>query len=193
MRSTNKNRRGFTLVEMMLALAIITIVFGLTTALMVTLKDSFVMTYNLNDSSDYAVLYGFGIENSVLAKVAKKESATWKIDTYEDESAGIKKNYVLMCDDDNYVFLPSQMQTTDSNGNVVDKWIVETYYNVDGSMINYIVIIKDNYYNPTKPVTCKYEGSFWIPHSSVTLETSGDTYTMDPNYKTELVYNASGS
>ena len=82
---------------MMLALAIIAIVFGLTTALMVSIKDSFVMTYNLNDSSDYAVLYGYGIENSVLAKVSKKESATWKIDTYTDDSSGMTQNCVLMC------------------------------------------------------------------------------------------------
>ena len=176
---------------MMLALAIIAIVFGLTTALMVSIKDSFVMTYNLNDSSDYAVLYGYGIENSVLAKVSKKESGTWKIDTYTDSDSGESQNCVLMCDADNYVFLPSQMKTRDSNGVLVDKWIVETYYKVEGSMIKYIVIIKDNYYNPTKPVMCKYEGSFWIPHSSVTLTTEGDDYDMDSSYKSTLVYNAS--
>ena len=191
MRRTNKNRRGFTLVEMMLALAIIAIVFGLTTALMVSIKDSFVMTYNLNDSSDYAVLYGYGIENSVLAKVSKKESATWKIATYTDDSSGMTQNCVLMCGDDEYVFLPSQMKTKDSNGVVVDKWIVETYFKVEGSMIKYIVIIKDNYYNPTKPVMCKYEGSFWIPHSSVTLTTEGDEYSMDGSYKSILKYDAS--
>ncbi|MBR5358849.1 MAG: prepilin-type N-terminal cleavage/methylation domain-containing protein [Clostridiales bacterium] len=188
MRRTNKNRRGFTLVEMMLALAIITIVFGLTTALMISIKDSFVLTYNLNDSSDYAVLYGYGIENSVLAKVAKKEAATWKIDTYTDEGTGASQNCVLMCSDKDYVFLPAQMQTKDSNGAVVDKWIVETYFKVNGSMVSYIVIIKDNYYNPTKPVTCKYEGSFWIPHSSVKLTTEGTEYDMDSSYKSVLKY-----
>ena len=188
MRRTNKNRRGFTLVEMMLALAIIAIVFGLTTALMISIKDSFVMTYNLNDSSDYAVLYGYGIENSVLAKVAKKESAEWKIDTYTDTDSGLSQNCVLMCGDDEYVFLPSQMKTRDSNGVLVDKWIVETYYKVNGSMVDYIVIIKDNYYNPTKPVMCKYEGSFWIPHSSVTLTTDGTEYDRDASYKSVLVY-----
>lgn len=190
MRRTNKNRRGFTLVEMMLALAIIAIVFGLTTALMISIKDSFILTYNLNDSSDYAVLYGYGIENSVLAKVAKKESATWEVRTYTDPDSGKSQNCVLMCSDDAYVFLPSQMQTKDSNGAVVDKWIVETYYKVNGSMVSYIVIIKDNYYNPTKPVICKYEGSFWIPHSTASLDTEGLEYDMDSSYKSKLVYNA---
>lgn len=193
MRRTYKNRRGFTLVEMMLALAIIAIVFGLTTALMITIKDSFVMTYNLNDSSDYAVLYGYGIENSVLAKIAKKEAATWQIATYTDDSTGVTQNCVLMCNDDDYVFLPSQMKTKDMNGNVVDKWIVETYFRVDGSMVYYIVVIKDNYYNPTKPVMCNYEGSFWIPHSSATLTTDGTPYAMDSAYKPILKYEVSGS
>ena len=51
-----KNRRGFTLVEMMvLSLAIISIIFGLTTTLVVCVRNSFMSTYNLNDSSDYAV------------------------------------------------------------------------------------------------------------------------------------------
>ncbi len=180
MRRTNKNRRGFTLVEMILAIAIVTIVFGLTTALMISIKDSFIMTYNLNDSSDYAVLYGYGIENSVLAKVSK----------YKDEGSGAIQNSVLLCGDKEYVFLPSQMKTTDSKGDVVDKWIVETYYKVSGSMVSYIVIIKDNYYNPTKPVMCKYEGSFWIPHSSANLSTSGTAYDMDSSYKSQLVYTA---
>ena len=188
MRRTNKNRRGFTLVEMMLALAIVSIVFGLTTALMISIKDSFIMTYNLNDSSDYAVLYGYGIENSVLAKVSSKEKATWQIATYEDEDAGISQNCVLMCDDKNYVFLPSQMKTKDSKGDVVDKWVVETYYKVNGSMVSYIVIVKDNYYNPTKPVLCKYEGSFWIPHSTAKLTTDGSPYDMDSSYKSVLKY-----
>jgi len=190
MRRTNKNRRGFTLVEMVLAIAIVTIVFGLTTALMISIKDSFIMTYNLNDSSDYAVLYGYGIENSVLAKVSKKTSATWRIGTYTDEGTGASQDSVLLCGDKEYVFLPSQMKTTDSKGDVVDKWIVETYYKVNGSMVSYIVIIKDNYYNPTKPVMCKYEGSFWIPHSSVNLTTSGTAYDMDSSYKSQLVYTA---
>ena len=188
MKRTNKNRRGFTLVEMMLALAIISIVFGLTTALMISIKDSFIMTYNLNDSSDYAVLYGYGIENSVLAKVSAKQAATWKIGTYEDEDAGISQDSVLLYSDDDYVFLPSQMKTRDSNGVLVDKWIVETYYKVEGSMVSYIVIIKDNYYNPTKPVMCKYEGSFWLPHSKANLTTDGTPYSMDSSYKSVLKY-----
>ena len=39
MRRIYKNRRGFTLVEMMLSLAIIAIIFGLTTALMVSISE----------------------------------------------------------------------------------------------------------------------------------------------------------
>src|SRR5574344_2738497 len=74
-----KNRRGFTLVEMVLSLAIISIIFGLTTTLVVCVRNSFMSTYNLNDSSDYAVLYGSGFENSILSHTQNRVSGKWYI------------------------------------------------------------------------------------------------------------------
>ena len=193
MRRINKNKRGFTLIEMMLSLAIIAIIFGLTTALMVSISNSFTMTYNLNDASDYAMLYGYGIENSVLARVNQNKSSTWKIATCTPTGGTEQKSVLMYGDgDDDYVFLPHQMKTTEKNtNNVVDKWIISMYFKVDGSLVKYVVLVQDNYCNPTKPVLCKYEGSFWIPHSSVTLTTSGSTNSLAPGYYSELNYTAS--
>ena len=191
MRRINRNKRGFTLVEMMLSLAIITIVFGLTTALMVSISDSFTMTYNLNDASDYAVLYGYGIENSVLAQVAKKESTTWQVTTYTPEG-GDAQNSVLMCNDEP-VFLPHQMKTKEVNtGNTVDKWIIKMFFKTDGAMVKYVVLVYDNYCNPTKPLMYKYEGSFWIPHSTANIaaDTGSGTDALAPGYYSKLVYSA---
>ena len=72
MRRIHSSKRGFTLVEMMLALAIITIIGWTTVALMIAIKDSFMTTYNTNDSSDYALLYSNGFENSYLAHTQNK-------------------------------------------------------------------------------------------------------------------------
>lgn len=190
MRRTVKNKRGFTLVEMMLSLAIIAIIFGLTTALMVSISDSFTMTYNLNDATDYAMLYGYGIENSVLSQVNQKKSTTWKIGNYSSDDGSVNQDSVLLAGDEP-VFLPNQMKTKQNGtGPVVDKWQIEMYYQVDGSLVKYVVLVRDNYYDPTKPVLCKYEGSFWIPHSTANLTTDGGTSTLCPGYKAQLKYTA---
>jgi prepilin-type N-terminal cleavage/methylation domain-containing protein len=190
MRRIYKNRRGFTLVEMMLSLAIIAIIFGLTTALMVSISDSFTMTYNLNDASDYAVLYGYGIENSVIAQVSQKKSSTWVVGDYTAE--GVSEKSILMCNGEP-VFLPHQMKTKESGtGNVVDKWIIKMFFKTEGSMVSYVVLVYDNYCNPTKPLMYKYEGSFWLPHSTadIKVDTGSATDTLAPGYYAKLIYKA---
>ena len=192
MRRINKNRRGFTLVEMMLSLAIIAIIFGLTTALMVSISNSFTMTYNLNDASDYAMLYAYGFENSVIAEVNQKHSATWSIGTYTP-AGGAAQNSVLLYGDNKAVFEPHQMKTKEANtGAVVDKWIVKMYFKTEGSLVKYVVLIYDNYCNPTKPLMCKYEGSFWLPHSTANIapDTGSETNSLAPGYYSKLVYTA---
>lgn len=188
MRRISKNKRGFTLVEMMLSLAIIAIIFGLTTALMMSINDSFTLTYNLNDASDYAVLYGYGIENSVLAEVSKGSATEWQV-----------KDSILYYNT-TPVFEPSQMKTKQNGtGPLVDKWDVWIGFQIDPSnksLINYVVLIYDNYYDPTKPLMCKYEGSFWLPHSSAKIsvghsDESPDISSVVPGYDNKLIYSTS--
>ena len=199
MRHIVKNRRGFTLVEMMLSLAIISIIFGLTTALMVSINDSFTLTYNLNDSTDYAMLYGSAIENSVLSQISKKDKSSWECGTYSPSGgteSGDEQNSILMITSASSgtspVFEPHQMKTKQNGtGAVVDKWRIEMYFNVSGSIVNYVVLVYDNYYNPTQPLMCKYEGSFWIPHStaSVSVDTTSSTNSLaGTGYYSKLIY-----
>jgi prepilin-type N-terminal cleavage/methylation domain-containing protein len=51
-----KNKKGFTLLELMLSIAIILIISGLLVGLIVAIKDGYMTVYNQNDSADYALL-----------------------------------------------------------------------------------------------------------------------------------------
>ena len=179
MKQLRGNKRGFTLVEMMLALAIIVIIGWTTVALMVATKDSFMTTYNTNDSSDYAVLYCNGFENAFLRNTqdkSVKNEVVFKINT---------SNQYLM-ENSSPVFTPKQMKTKSVNPPyaVVDKWTVRMYFHVDpesdGSLVNYRVYLIDNYYSPTPKIMCVHEDSVWaphLPHGKLTLSNSlsGDT------------------
>ena len=105
MKRIHSSKRGFTLVEMMLALAIITIIGWTTVALMIATKDSFMTTYNNNDSADYAMLYANGFENSFLAHTQNHSAGTFgtrPADSVLEDKPG------------HAVFTPNYMQTTNS-------------------------------------------------------------------------------
>ena len=160
MKLIHRSKRGFTLVEMMLALAIITIIGWTTVALMIAVKDSFMTTYNTNDSSDYALLYANGFENSFLAHTQNKAEGKF----------GTRTDSVLQDTDSHAVFNPRQMKTTRQTAphDVVDKWVVRTYFYVNpadaSQRVQYKIFVIDNYYAPTFRVTSVYEGSVWAPH-----------------------------
>ena len=159
MMQVYKSKRGFTLVEMMLALAIITIIGWTTVALMMAVKNSFMTTYNTNDSSDYAMMYANGFENAFLAHTQNNTTGKFYIDP---------TGSVLMQTSTKEVFTPRQMKTTNLTTNaVVDKWNVRIFFNysyTDASQIvKYKVYVLDNYYSPNK-VMSVYEGSVWAPH-----------------------------
>lgn len=185
MKRIHNNKRGFTLVEMMLALAIIVVIGWTTVALMMATKDSFMTTYNTNDSSDYAVLYADGFENAYLRHTQEPSDTVIYVD----------KNHSIMKDNGVAVFAPSQMQTKNvNNGNIVDKWEIRMYFkydNTDGKQIvNYKIFVVDNYYSPTYRVMCIQEGAVWAPHmgyGKITLENklSGDAVDTFIRSKTE--------
>ena len=154
------NKRGFTLVEMMLALAVITIIGWTTVALMIATKDSFMTTYNTNDSADYAMLYSNGFENSFLEHTQNKRPGTFltrKGDSVLEQNTNVP------------VFTPRQMKTTNRNdGTECDKWKVRIFFKKDESdvtqSIKYKIFVIDNYYSPVPKVTCNMEGTVWAPH-----------------------------
>ena len=67
MNKFRKQKKGFTLVEMILSLAIICLLGGVIAGICAAISNSFTTTYNLDDSTDYAMLYARGFENSFLA------------------------------------------------------------------------------------------------------------------------------
>ena len=67
MKEIKKSKKGFTLVEVLLSLAIIMMIGGVIAGLCASIGSSFATTYNINDSADYAMLFGKGFENSFLS------------------------------------------------------------------------------------------------------------------------------
>lgn len=179
MRHIRNSKRGFTLVELMLAMAIITIIGWTTVALMIAIKDSFMTTYNVNDSADYAILYANGFENAFLAATQNNNNVT----------VHVRESDNTLCKDSitGEIFHPSQMKTTRrSDGTVVDKWLVRMYFKLDtdpsgnpqaSQCIRYRIYVLDNYYSPNLKLMNMYEGTIWPPHigfGRITLSNVGD-------------------
>lgn len=175
MKRLHNNKRGFTLVEMMLALAIIIVIGWTTVALMVATRDSFMSSYNTNDSSDYAVLYANGIENTYLAHTQYKTNTT----------ITINPNKSILTDNGTQVFAPNQMTTKNVNsGAVVDKWEIRAYFFVDTEasgqqIVKYRVFVVDNYYSPSYRVMCVHEDAVWAPHMGYGKVALSNTHSGD--------------
>lgn len=215
MKKLNKSsKKGFTLVEMMLAIAIIMLISGLFVSLIIAVKDSFYRVYNDDDSSDYAALYAQALENQVLYDVQNGQTRTYHISNTD---------YILVTDDDIDTFGFRAMNDFNKNNDNKYKWraylVIER--NADGSLpttnaqtgesiaentVQYTFYMVDNYYNPGQLVQ-KYSGSFWVPShgsfqagdpaklkvvndgGSVSFSSaSGTQYNIQP---TTLVYTAS--
>ena len=183
MRHIRNSKRGFTLVELLLAMAIITIIGWTTVALMIAIKDSFMTTYNVNDSADYAILYANGFENAFLAATQNNtDNRTFRVREAD--------NVLCRDKDTGEVFHPSQMKTTRrKDGVVVDKWLVRMYFKVESNdasqCVKYRIYVLDNYYSPDLKVMNVYEGTIWPPHigfNRITLTNNGD-YTNDAGHK----------
>ena len=163
MKLINKSKKGFTLLEMMLSIAIILCLSGLLVILIISIKSSFMTVYNQNDSADYAVLQGRGFEQSFLGNVCFDRS----IDTFTYTI----NNNKLTCNS-RPVFEPAQSKT--QNG-TKDKWKIEMYYTYEEAdkMVKYKIYVYDNYYNPGK-LAYTYNGGFLLPHYDKTVLTSGN-------------------
>ena len=178
MVTVHKNKKGFTLLEMMLSIAIITIVSGCLVSLMIGIKDSYINTYNSDDSTDYAMLFAQGLENSVLATVQDQgahpvKTAVWKVGTYTGDD-GATHTALMM--NGTPVFKLKQMQVQPKGKNkIVDKWSITLEFdpttNITASnvgptkgMINYTITVRDNYYDPQHPIKCVHNGGFLLPH-----------------------------
>ena len=182
MKRTNKH--GFTLVEMMLAIAITLLISGLFITLIATIRASYYRTYNDDDCADIAAMYAEALENTILYDIQNHVAS----DTIQLDSHSILTNTNGAC---RINF--DGIDNFNSNG-TDDKWIIRMVCHFDASTgeFRYKFYFLDNYINPGY-LHAVYEGSFWIPnympYQAQTIgvndtydPASGGTYSWDYNY-----------
>ena len=165
MKKTSKNRKGFTLVEMLLSIAIICLIGGVIGGLAISIANSFVTTYNIDDSADYAMLYAKGFENSFFKYSQKAGTSSDTYTWYIQNPTGASGVPLLMCNDDP-VFTPGSIGTNSTQS----KWSVFMFYKVveypvkdkyKSVCVKYRIYIKDNY--SRTDYVYRYDGDFWVP------------------------------
>ena len=194
MKKTSKNRKGFTLVEMLLSLAIICMIGGVIGGLCVSIANSFTTTYNIDDSADYAMLYAKGFENSFLAttqgKGKNKDNWVWTISNTKGVSGPPLLQVTKNGKNPENVFTPRFIGTNSTPS----KWSVIMFYAVDkvGSgekasvLVKYRIYMRDNYSKTS--YIYRYDGSFWVPRFSERAKMAG---VMDSR-KIEVVTDYAG-
>jgi prepilin-type N-terminal cleavage/methylation domain-containing protein len=159
MKRVNKHKLGFSLVEMVLVLAIICMLGGIIGGLCIAMSNSFLTTYNIDDSSDYASLFARGFENSFLAqsqKVGAANTASWYVNTSEGyPTLRVKAGTSA----DTAVFEPQFLGGSDG----VYKWDVHMFYRWDepNERVLYCVVLKDH--KMGTDFMYFYQGGFWVP------------------------------
>lgn len=192
MKRLNKHKLGFSLLEMVLVLAIICLLGGVIGGICLAISNSFITTYNIDDSSDYALLFSRGFENSFLAKSQKSgasnslPAASNTVTWYVNGSTSISSYPTLRCvegSSDTAVFEPQFLGGSDG----VYKWDILMFYKWDAASerVLYRILMKDNK-NGTN-FTYFYEGGFWVPRftdrkvnnssNSMNIICSGDEMT----------------
>ena len=163
MKMYSKNKKGFTLVEMILSLAIICIIGGVIAGICVSISNSFATTYNIDDSTDYAMLYANGFENSFLSKTCgqsgvAKDKWEWSVDPVNNIPV---LNISYKDGTPDQVFQPHFISSSGSEGE--SKWEIRMFYKWDSSSscVLYKIFVKDNY--SRTHYVYMYEGSFWVP------------------------------
>ena len=157
-----KNKKGFTLVEVMLSIAIVIIISGLFVALVYAIKDSYNRVYNTDDSIDYAQLQAQALENQML-KNSQVDVATGSKFTY---SLGYESRLLV---NNSPVFTIPQMRNKDG----VCKWGVyidklNTYFDDETNIFyqNFIFVDgQDQQFGNPGVIRLEQKGSFYIPHA----------------------------
>jgi prepilin-type N-terminal cleavage/methylation domain-containing protein len=194
MKKLNKHKLGFSLLEMVLVLAIICLLGGVIGGICIAISNSFITTYNLDDSSDYALLFSRGFENSFLAKSQKGKgasntlpAASNTVSWYVNGSTSISTYPTLRCVEgttNSAVFEPKFLGGSDG----VNKWDILMFYKWDpaSERVLYRIIMKDG--KAGTNFTYFYEGGFWVPRftdrkinggsNSMNIMVSGDEMTQ---------------
>jgi len=161
------NKRGFTLIEMLLAIAVTMIICGLFFTLVIAIRSSYYRSYNDDDCADIAQMYGAALENQVL----------YDIQNGLDDKIYIDSNGILTNQLGTITFdLIDDFNRTSTE----QKWDIRMMclYDPTTCEFRYRFWFVDKYVD-TDYLHYTYEGSFWIPYYA-TFENanlgSGDTY-----------------
>ena len=179
MKKTRKNRKGFTLVEMLLSLAIICMIGGVIGGLCVSIANSFATTYNIDDSADYAMLYAKGFENSFLAITqgdgVKNDNWSWTVSNPKGVSGPPLLQVTKNSKTTENVFTPRFIGTS----NTPSKWSVLMFYAIEetgsgekkSTLVKYRIYMRDNYSRTS--YVYRYDGSFWVPRFAERAKQAG--------------------
>lgn len=146
------NKQGFTLIEMLLAIAIAMIICGLFITLIIAIRSSYYRSYNDSDCADIAQMYGAALENQVLYDIQNGLSDKIYID-----SNGILTNQLGTITFD----LIDDFNRTSTE----QKWDIRMMclYDPATCEFRYRFWFVDKYVD-TDYLHYTYEGSFWIPY-----------------------------
>ena len=176
MMKQRKNKKGFTLVEMILSIAIICLLGGTIAGVCASISSSFGTTYNIDDSVDYAMLYGKGFENSFLSYTqgagTTSNTWTWYISDPKSHETSVPTLRCTLPDGTKTsVFEPKFI----GNSATDYKWDIRMFYKFDEATatVKYNVFLKDNF-SKTHYVYV-YQGSFWVPQFEKRAEFAGVT------------------
>ncbi|MBO4637770.1 MAG: prepilin-type N-terminal cleavage/methylation domain-containing protein [Clostridiales bacterium] len=172
-----KNKKGFTLIEMMLSIAIIVLISGLFASLIWATKDTYYRTYNNNDSTDYAALYSQALENFILRD--------WQmINSLEDKKVSYcirdADSAIVRGEGNSPTYSPifTLEQMTNRAGD--QKWriyITDVSFTSTNNqyLLKYTIYVIDNYTNPGT-LQSSYTSSMWLPmHGNTTDMFSSQT------------------
>lgn len=156
MKKIIKNKRGFTLVEVMLAVAIIALTIGVFFSLILVVMKSHVNVVTTNDCADFALLNAQAFENTII----NAKQVGGKGDHYIAVGTGNK-----LCMDGSPLFDLDQYKVEPGPK---DKWKMAFNYTLDeNGLCEYTITLTDN--GPSSipglnNYVYHYNGSVYIPH-----------------------------
>jgi len=146
------NKKGFTLLEMMLAIAVSLVISAVFLSLIVAVRTSFYRAYNDDDCTDIASMYAKALENQIMYDVQNGITDTITIDS----------DSVLRSSANDFGF--DTNITNFNNSSSEQKWDIRMicYFDEQTGEFIYKFYFIDLYVNPGY---CHYvyEGAFWIP------------------------------
>ena len=175
------NKKGFTLIEMLLAIAITLIISAVFISLIVAIRSSYYRTYNDVDCSDIAAMYAEALENTVLYDVQNGID-----DKIELNASGILTNTAHTIN-----FNGIDNFNRAGGGEAGRKWDIRMLctFNAATGEFRYRFFFVDKYIN-TDYLHYVYEGSFWIPnYAPYRTHTIGEDDEVTPTDVNSWDYN----